>query len=234
MRRDAKVAVIIPAFNEEESITKVISAVPDWVNDVIVVDNGSKDRTADVARSGGARVVLEPRRGYGSACLAGIANLEETDIVVFLDGDFSDYPEEMERLVDPIIKGQADMVIGSRVIGKREVGSLTPQARFGNLLSCFLMRIFWGVQYTDLGPFRAISFPALKDLRMQDSDYGWTVEMQIKSAIRGLRSIEVPVNYRKRIGQSKISGTVKGVILAGTKILYTIFKSALDQWKGNF
>lgn len=227
MREDVKVAVIIPAFNEERAIAKVIPAVPEWVDDLIVVDNGSTDGTAERARSSGARVLFEPRRGYGSACLTGIASLEDPDIVVFLDGDFSDYPDEMHRLVDPIVQGRADMVIGSRVLGRHERGALTPQARFGNWLACLLMRMFWGVQYTDLGPFRAIAHRSLRALDMRDPSYGWTVEMQIKAAIRGLRSLEVPVSYRKRIGKSKVSGTLKGVISAGIKILYTIFKSAL-------
>jgi glycosyltransferase involved in cell wall biosynthesis len=231
MRRNTKISVIIPALNEESAIAKVLSAVPGWVDEVIVVDNGSTDRTVEIARRGGARVMLEARRGYGSACLTGLASLQDTDIVVFLDGDFSDYPNEMDRLVDPIISDQADMVIGSRVLGNRERGALTPQARFGNWLSCLLMRLLWKTTYTDLGPFRAIAYPALKTLDMRDPNYGWTVEMQIKAARKGLRFIEVPVSYRKRIGKSKVSGTVKGVILAGTKILFTIFVAALGSKK---
>ncbi len=229
MRGEAKVAVIIPALNEERAITKVISAIPNWVDDLIVVDNGSTDSTAQVARSRGARVVFEPRRGYGSACLAGIGSLKGPDIVVFLDADFSDYPNEMDRLVDPIINGRAEMVIGSRTLGTREQGALTPQARYGNWLACLLIRLFWGIGYSDLGPFRAITYKGLKRLDMRDANYGWTVEMQIKAAVKGLRGMEVPVSYRKRMGSSKISGTVSGVILAGTKILYTIFKTALAQ-----
>jgi glycosyltransferase involved in cell wall biosynthesis len=228
MRGCAKVSVIIPAFNEEKAIGNVISAIPGWVDETIVVDNGSTDGTAAIAASSGARVISETRRGYGSACLSGIASLEETDIIVFLDGDFSDYPEEMDRLVDPIVSGQADMVIGSRVLGTSESGALTVQARFGNWLSCLLIRVLWELEYTDLGPFRAIRYPALKRLDMRDPNYGWTVEMQIKAARVRLRSIEVPVSYRKRIGKSKISGTLKGTVLAGTKILYIIFRSALD------
>ena len=229
MRGNSKIAVIIPVLNEEQAIGKVVSAIPDWIDSLIVVDNGSTDRTVEVARSSGARVLFEPRRGYGSACLAGIGSLKDSDIIVFLDGDFSDKPDEMDRLVDPIIKGRADMVIGSRMLGAREPGALTPQARFGNWLSCLLMRLFWGVNYTDLGPFRSITDPALKFLGMSDTNFGWTVEMQVKAAIHGVRSIEVPVSYRKRIGRSKISGTITGVILAGAKILYTIFKSALQS-----
>jgi glycosyltransferase involved in cell wall biosynthesis len=227
MRAETRVAVIIPALNEEKAIGKVVAGVPPWIDDVIVVDNGSRDETMAVAKASGARVLLEPHRGYGSACLTGIRALTQTDIVVFLDGDFSDYPHEMDRLVDPIIADRADMVIGSRVKGTREPGALTPQARFGNWLACLLMHLFWKVEFTDLGPFRAIAYPALMGLEMGDPDYGWTVEMQIKAAKQGLRSIEVPVSYRRRIGASKVSGTLKGVILAGTKILYTIFRSAL-------
>lgn len=232
MKREAKVAVIIPALNEELAITKVISAIPNWVDDLIVVDNGSSDSTATVARSMGARVVSEPRRGYGSACLAGINALRNTDVVVFLDADFSDYPNEMEKLVDPILDGRAEMVIGSRVLGTHERGALSPQARWGNCFACLLIRWFWRVKYTDLGPFRAITHPGLKRLGMGDIKYGWTVEMQIKAAVNGLQGMEVPVSYRKRTGSSKISGTVSGVILAGTKILYTIFKMALAQSLG--
>lgn len=228
MRFGAKVAVIIPALNEERSIGQALSAIPAWVDDVIVADNGSSDRTAEVARSRGARVVTEPRRGYGAACLAGIAALGDPDVVVFLDGDFSDYPEDMGRLVDPILRGEADLVAGSRILGEREPGSLTPQARFGNWLACNLIRLFWGARYTDLGPFRAIHAATLKDLQMRDLDYGWMVEMQIKATRAGYRVEEVPVRYRRRIGKSKISGTIKGVIGAGVKILLTIFKLALD------
>ncbi len=229
MKESAKVAVVIPAFNEEQAIGKVISAVPRWVDDVIVVDNGSTDGTADAARHSGARVVSEPRRGYGSACLAGIAALSSPDVVVFLDGDFSDRPEEMEALVGPILDGGADIVIGSRVLGQREAGALSPQARFGNMLACFLIRLFWRRKHTDLGPFRAVRYSALKCLGMCDRDYGWTVEMQIKAIRRRLRVHEVPVSYRRRIGKSKISGTVTGVIAAGTKILSTIFLAVMDS-----
>jgi len=228
MRNETKVAVIIPALNEEKAIGKVVANIPLWVDDVIVVDNGSQDGTEAVARASGARVLLEPRRGYGYACLTGIRALRQTDIVVFLDGDFSDDPREMDRLVDPIIAGRVDMVIGSRITGRRQPGALTPQARFGNWLACILMRLFWRARFTDLGPFRAIAYPALVGLRMRDPNYGWTVEMQIKAAKQGLHFIEVPVSYRRRIGLSKVSGTVKGVFLAGTKILYIIFRSALS------
>jgi rSAM/selenodomain-associated transferase 2/rSAM/selenodomain-associated transferase 1 len=227
MRHRASISVIIPALNEEDSIGKVVSAIPRWVDEVLVVDNGSTDATSLVATRAGAKVIFEPERGYGSACLAGIGAIQETDIVVFLDGDFSDRPEEMPLLVDPIASGEAEMVIGSRVLGKREPGALTPQAKFGNRLACALIRLFWNVEHTDLGPFRAISRSALERLRMRDPDYGWTVEMQIRAAAEGLRVIEAPVSYRKRIGRSKISGTVRGVVGAGAKILFTIFRSAL-------
>ncbi len=231
MRHGATVSVIIPALNEEQSIGKVISAIPSWVDDIVVGDNGSTDRTAEVARTHGARVASEPRRGYGSACLAGMAALSDPDVVVFLDGDFSDHPEEMGLLVDPIVGGEADMVIGSRLLGERQVGALTPQARLGNWLACLLMRLFWRRTYTDLGPFRAIRHAALEGLRMRDPDYGWTVEMQVKAARRGLRVREVPVSYRRRTGKSKVSGTVRGVVGAGTKILWTIFQAALESYR---
>ncbi|MFH1350871.1 MAG: glycosyltransferase family 2 protein [Pseudomonadota bacterium] len=230
MKGGQKVGVIIPVLDEERGIGRVISAIPEWVDDIIVVDNGSTDRTVQIARSRGARVIHEARRGYGSACLKGISSLKATDIVVFLDGDYSDYPEQMDRLIQPIIDGRADMVIGSRVLGNRDPGALASQARFGNRLSCLLIKWFWGIRYTDLGPFRAITYPSLKSLEMSDPDYGWTVEMQIKAAIKGLKAIEVPVDYRKRVGSSKVSGTLKGVVLAGTKILFIVFKSALASW----
>ncbi len=223
MRFGAVVSVIIPALNEERSIGAVITAIPEWVDEIIVADNGSTDRTAEIARMLGARVVTVAKRGYGSACLAGISALRKSDVVVFLDGDFSDHPEEMRLLVDPIISGDADLVAGSRVLGEREPRSLTPQARFGNWLACNLIRLFWGARYTDLGPFRAIRDSTLRQLRMRDPDYGWMVEMQIKATRAGCRVVEVPVRYRRRIGRSKISGTIKGVIGAGTKILLTIF-----------
>ncbi len=230
MRNNARVSVIIPALDEALSIAKVLKAIPDWVDEVIVADNGSKDGTAAIAEENGARVVHEPRRGYGSACLTGIEALDRPDIVVFLDGDFSDRPEQMASLVDPILRDEADMVIGSRVLGNAEPGALTPQARFGNRLACYLMRLFWGVCYTDLGPFRAIRYTALQRLAMADLDYGWTVEMQIKAALQGVPATEVPVGYRKRIGRSKVSGTVRGVFGAGYKILSTIFLSALKYY----
>lgn len=228
MRNAAKIAVVIPALNEEQAIGRVVAAIPAWVDDIVVADNGSTDLTAQVARAGGARVVREPCRGYGAACLAGLAALRDPDVVVFLDGDFSDLPEEMPVLVDPILAGRADMVIGSRVLGRREVGALTPQARFGNWLSCHLIRLFWKTRYTDLGPFRAIRWQELQKLHMRDRNYGWTVEMQIKAARQGLRVLEVPVSYRNRIGRSKVSRTIKGSICAGAKILWMIFHALLE------
>ena len=229
MRNGFNIAVIIPALNEERSIALVLDAIPGWVDDVVVADNGSADRTAEVAQGHGARVVLESRRGYGSACLAAMAKLKSPDIVVFLDGDFSDHPEQMDRLVDPIIAGGADLVIGSRVLGIHEPGALTPQARFGNWLATRLIRLFWKTPYTDLGPFRAIRYKTLKSLRMADPDYGWTVEMQVKAAIQGARAAEVAVDYRRRIGTSKVSGTIRGAVGAGCKILGTIFIAALTM-----
>jgi glycosyltransferase involved in cell wall biosynthesis len=231
MRNKFRISVIIPAVDEELSIGKVIAEIPGWVDEIIVVDNGSEDKTADVAQSAGAKVLFEPRRGYGCACLTGIAKLDNPDIVVFLDGDYSDYPGEMSSLVDPVINGSADLVIGSRVLGQAQEGALSPQARFGNWLACKLIRLFWKIRFTDLGPFRAIRFSTLNELDMRDRNYGWTVEMQIKAAQRGQRALEVPVSYRKRIGKSKVSGTVRGVVLAGTKILTLIFVSAIGlEW----
>ena len=218
------ISVIIPAFNEERAIGKVLDEIPRAISKVIVVDNGSTDATAAVAESRGATVVREPIRGYGQACLRGLSVLSATDIVVFLDGDYSDFPEEMPTLYEPIATGAADLVIGSRVLGQREKGALLPQARFGNWLSTRLIRWLFGVCFTDLGPFRAIDYTALKRLDMCDWDFGWTVEMQVKAARLRLRCMEVPVRYRKRIGTSKISGTVSGSVRAGYKILWTIFR----------
>ncbi|MBI5250434.1 MAG: TIGR04283 family arsenosugar biosynthesis glycosyltransferase [Desulfomonile tiedjei] len=228
MRKGNRVAVIIPALNEEKAIGKVMAAVPEWVDDVILVDNGSTDNTPTIAAEHGARIIFEPRRGYGSACLTGISCLENPDIVVFLNGDYSDRPEEADLLVDPIIVGRADLVTGSRVLGNREAGALTPQAVFGNWLSRKLIAPLWKIRFTDMGPFRAIRFTALQRPGMCDPDYDWTVEMQIKASKEGLRCLEVPVSYRQRIGKSKISWTIKGVVGAGTKILYTIFADALE------
>ncbi|MCZ6679602.1 MAG: glycosyltransferase family 2 protein [Candidatus Poribacteria bacterium] len=224
------ISVIIPAFNEEGSIGKVIADIPkDLVQEIIVVDNGCTDRTVEVAEAAGARGVREDRSGYGYACLAGIAALNAPEVVVFLDGDYSDYPSEMALLVQPILAGEAEMVIGSRIRGVREKGALLPQARFGNALATFLIRLLFRVHYTDLGPFRAIRYDRLLAMDMQDKTFGWTVEMQVKAARMGMRVCEVPVSYRKRIGRSKITGTVKGTILAGYKILTTIFRYGVTQ-----
>lgn len=218
------ISVIIPAFNEERAIGKVLDEIPSSIAEIIVVDNGSTDGTAAVAQARGATVVREPIKGYGRACLRGIAALQDPDIVVFLDGDYSDFPGEMPSLYEPIAAGHADLVIGSRVLGERERGALLPQARFGNWLATRLIRWLFGVSFTDLGPFRAIGCGALRRLNMRDCDFGWTVEMQVKAARIGLRCAEVPVRYRKRIGTSKISGTVSGSLRAGHKILWTIFR----------
>ncbi len=225
MHASPKIAVVIPVFNEQEAIRNVLSDIPSHLDaDVVVVDNGSTDRTVDLARQMGARIVHEHRRGYGWACLAGIDALETPDIVVFLDGDYSDYPDEMTLLVEPIAEGRADMVIGSRILGTREAGALLPQARFGNWLATWLIRRLFGANFTDLVPFRALAYPALVKLDMQDKTFGWTVEMQVKAARMDFRFLEVPVSYRRRIGVSKITGTVSGTIKAGWKILYTIFR----------
>ena len=226
MRHNSKISVIIPALNEEESIGLVLNDIPsETVEEIIVVDNGSKDNTVTVAKNLGASVVLEPLKGYGAACLRGISMLnKDTDIVVFLDADYSDYPQDLPAVVKPIVYGKAEMVIGSRMSGTREKGALLPQAVFGNKLATFLIRLFWGFKYTDLGPFRAIKYKGLLALNMIDKNFGWTVEMQIKALKKGLRIMEVPVRYRKRIGKSKITGTFSGTVRAGVKIIYTIFK----------
>jgi len=223
------ILVIIPAYNEEDSIGKVLADIPgELVTEVVVVNNASTDTTAQVAEVNGATVIDEPTRGYGQACLRGIgyaqALEEHPDIIVFLDGDYSDYPEEMTELVKPIVNEDYDMVIGSRKLGKAERGALLPQARFGNALATTLIKWLYGVKFTDLGPFRAIKFDKLLELQMTDTTYGWTVEMQVKAAKSGYRCTEVPVSYRKRIGISKITGTLSGSFKAGYKILWTIFK----------
>jgi hypothetical protein len=231
------VAVVIPALNEEASLPLVLADIPrELAGTVIVVDNGSHDCTAEVARTGGGIVVREPERGYGAACLRGLAELANRpegppDIVVFLDADYSDHPDEMPDVLRPILDDRADLVIGSRLIGRRERGAMPPQSVWGNRLACFLMRLLFGARYTDLGPFRAIRWDCLERLGMCDRNFGWTVEMQIKAARQKLRVAEVPVSYRRRIGASKISGTLSGTIKAGSKILYLIAKYGLLRGK---
>ena len=226
--RSPNVVVIIPAFNEENGVGQVIREIPrEFVKEIIVVNNNSTDNTERIAKEAGATVLREPIPGYGRACLKGIDYLKQMnpkpEIVIFLDADHSDYPEEIPTLLKPIFEG-ADLAIGSRALGKKEQGAMTPQQIFGNWLATRLLDLFYGVKFTDLGPFRAIKYTTLIELDMQDKTYGWTVEMQLKAAKNGFRCVEVPVRYRRRIGFSKISGTAKGTILAGYKILATIFK----------
>ncbi|MGB8221642.1 MAG: glycosyltransferase family 2 protein [Polyangiales bacterium] len=223
------VDVIIPALNEEKALPRVLAEIPrPPVRRIIVADNGSTDRTAAVAEEHGAEVVREPERGYGAACLRALAQLagDPPDIVVFLDGDYSDHPAELLSLIDPIAAGHADMVIGSRVRGHSERGALSPQQRVGNAIACTALRLFYGVHYTDLGPFRAVRWETLQELAMVDRNFGWTVEMQIKAAKRGVPYREVPVSYRRRIGVSKVSGTFRGSLSAGAKILWLLGRYA--------
>ena len=222
------ISVIIPAFNEERSIGLVIKSLPqNKIKEIIVVNNGSTDKTAYIAKKHGARVVDETLRGYGAACLKGISEVNDPEIVVFVDGDFSDFPEEIENLVKPIVENRADFVLGSRMIFPESRAALLPQARYGNLLAVFLIRFFFRHQFTDLGPFRAIRYKSLEVMHMVDKNFGWTVEMQLKAIKQHFSYIEVPMKYRNRIGISKVSGTLKGSILAGVKILGWIFKYSL-------
>ena len=221
--------VIIPAYNEEDSVAKVVGGIPkELVRSIIVANNNSTDQTAKVARDAGAIVVDQPLSGYGNACLKGmeyVANQNlNPDIIVFLDGDYSDFPEQIPELIQPIIEDGVDMVIGSRAMGEMEKGAMMPQQIFGNWLATSLIKLIYGYEFTDLGPFRAISYDKLLLIDMQDKTFGWTVEMQVKAAKLKLKCLEVPVKYRVRIGVSKVSGTIKGTILAGHKILWTIFK----------
>lgn len=227
MRNGRRIGVVIPALNEESSLPGVLGRIPRWVDRIVVVDNGSIDGTQWVARASGAHVIVEPLRGYGSACMAGIRAAHDCDVLVFLDADGSDYPEEMERLVDPIIRNGADLVIGSRTRGHRERGAMSLPQRFGNFLAPFLIRLIWRQRYSDLGPFRAIRTSSLQMLGMDARTFGWTVQMQIRAARIGLRSAEVPVDYsRRKGGQSKISGTVRGVLGAGFGILLCVAREA--------
>jgi glycosyltransferase involved in cell wall biosynthesis len=222
------IKVIIPAFNEADSIAHVIQEIPDLVSEVIVVNNNSTDDTVKNAQNAGATVLTENRMGYGYACLRGMDYIAQQsknpDIIVFIDGDYSDYPEDMHQILAPILEKDIDMVIGARVKKLREGGSMTPQQVFGNWLATTLMRIMFRAKFTDLGPFRAIKYQKLLDLNMEDKTYGWTVEMQLKALKKRLTYTEVPVRYKKRIGVSKVSGTIKGTIFAGVKILGWIFK----------
>ena len=225
--------VIIPAFNEAKSIALVLRDLPDLVEEVVVVDNRSTDGTADEAEKAGATVLFESQKGYGYACLKGIAYLAQKarakDIVVFLDGDYSDYPEELEQLIDPILKNEALFSLGTRVTPQLEKKALTPQQRFGNALATQLMKLFYGSRFTDLGPFRAIEWQTLERLKMSDKTYGWTVEMQLKVLKKNIPYAEIPVRYRPRIGVSKVSGTLRGTLMAGYKILLWIFTYSLKK-----
>ncbi len=226
MKNSTKIIVIIPAFNEEDSIGLVLNDIPkNLIDKVIVVDNNSSDRTAEVANAAGAVVVEEKQKGYGKACLTGITHAAqyEPDTIVFIDGDYSDHPDEMTLLIDKLQSG-FDMVIGSRALGDAEKGALLPQARYGNILAVTLIKLFFGFKYTDLGPFRIIKWHKLIELGMIDENFGWTVEMQIKAVQNELRIAEIPVSYRKRVGVSKVTGTISGTIRASYKIIYTIFK----------
>jgi glycosyltransferase involved in cell wall biosynthesis len=226
------VDVVIPAYNEEASLPLVLGALRSTgIRRVVVADNNSRDRTADAARAAGAEVVRAERQGYGSACLAGLAHLRATgppDVVVFVDADYSDHPEELPALVAPIAEDRAELVIGSRVLGQRERGALLPQARAGNAVATLLIRLLYGHRFTDLGPFRAARWSSLERLRMCDPDFGWTAEMQVKALRHRLRVLEVPVSYRRRVGVSKITGTLSGTVRAGYKILSTIL---LYAWR---
>ncbi len=220
--------VIIPVYNEEASIANVIGDIPEIVSEIIVVNNNSTDETASIAENNGATVLSEKNKGYGNACLTGLGYISEKqqrpDIIVFLDGDYSDYPEELTKIISPIIEDNIDFVLGARTAKLRQKGAMTIPQIFGNWLATSLMRLFFGSKFTDLGPFRAIKYAKLLELHMEDKTYGWTVEMQLKVIKKKYSYVEVPVNYRKRIGVSKVSGTAKGVIFAGVKILGWIIK----------
>lgn len=238
---EPRIGIVMPALNEEEALPLVLAELPRTRSPaVVVVDNGSGDRTAEVARVAGAEVLREERRGYGHACLAGIRwllggeglvpPLGQEDIIVFLDSDHSDHPEDLERLLEPLLSGEAELVLGSRILGGASWRALLPQAWFGNRLACFLMRALFGARYTDLGPFRALRVGALRRLEMGDTGFGWTIEMQLKAHTRRLRVREVPVRYRARVGMSKITGTWSGTVRAGTKILGWIVAWRFSTW----
>ena len=224
----AIITVIIPAYNEQDSIANVVNDIPEIVNEIIVINNNSTDNTAINAKNAGATVLYESRKGYGYACLKGLDYIEnqktKPEIVVFLDGDYSDYPAQLTELISPIITKNIDFVLGARVKDQRELGAMTPQQIFGNWLATSLIKLFFGATFTDLGPFRAIKYEKLIALKMEDKTYGWTVEMQLKALKQQLTYLEIPVRYRNRIGVSKVSGTIKGTIFAGIKILTWIFK----------
>ncbi len=225
-----KIIAIIPALNEESSVGKVITELPGMVNGVIVCDNGSTDRTAAVAREAGAKVVEEIERGYGAACLRAIAAAPaDTGVLLFIDADYSDFPEEATNLLEPLAEGHYDLVIGSRMLTYSDHKALPPVAAFGNWLTSNLIRIIWGARFTDIGPFRAIRYEQYQKLEMKDRNFGWTTEMQVKAVKRGLRCLEVPVRYRPRIGESKISGTISGSIRAGFKFLWIILREAFSR-----
>lgn len=227
------IKVIIPAYNEEKAISKVIKEIPDYVDEIIVVSNNSTDRTIEIATNAGATVLSENKKGYGYACLNGMDYISKATIkptiVVYLDGDYSDYPEELTKLVTPIIENKVDFVIGARSKLLREFGSMTPQQIFGNWLATFLMKLFFNSKFTDLGPFRAIKYDTLIGLQMQDKTYGWTVEMQLKILKNKISYLEIPVRYKNRIGVSKVSGTIKGTVMAGIKIIGWIVKYSFKK-----
>ncbi len=224
-----RISVVIPALNEAEAVGPVLREIPALVSEVVVVDNGSEDRTAEVARAHGARVVWEPRRGYGQACLSGIAALQDADVIAFLDADHSDYPAQLTRVLAPILAGEADLVIGSRQLGRRAAGAHPWHAVLGTRACVWLMNLLIGTRATDLGPFRAITTEGLQRIGMRDRNFGWTVEMQVRAKRNGLRVVEVPVDYRPRIGRSKVSGTLSGTCRAAVKILGTILHHAVSR-----
>jgi len=232
IRDRPRIVVVIPALNEETAIGAVVGDVPgEWVHQIIVVDNGSTDHTARRAVAAGAHVIHENRRGYGWACRRGAeyARENDADIVVFLDGDHSDHPEELPRLVGPLVRNRADLVLGSRLLGGPARGAMLPHAAWGTRIACVLLRVVWRTSFTDLGPFRALRLSDLESLEMREMTYGWTVEMQIKAARAGLRCLEVPVAYRRRLGTSKISGTLRGTLRASVRIIWTIIHLALGD-----